>query len=300
MRPLAHAAARRLLFPAIEASWRCLFALAGRVLHPTSDLLIPTGSDRVLVIAPHPDDETIGAGGATALHARMGDKVTICVVTDGGQSRAMGLQQDEMQFTRKREAKEAVAALGEIELIQLGLREGEWRDDELHAHLARLLARLQPTIIYTTSFIDYHPEHIRVAWVLTETLKRREQPRKAIIRCYEVQVPLGPSLVNLLCVLDRVASNAKQHALSKYGSQRASLRWLRRYTRYQKALYQARQTVEAFCELTQEQFLSAGSEARLRPCIYRGIRSRPFTDPAAWLVGHVGRRRMKTSLLRSR
>ena len=38
---------------------------------------------RVLVIAPHPDDELIGAGGTIAKRSRRGDEVYVCVVTKG-------------------------------------------------------------------------------------------------------------------------------------------------------------------------------------------------------------------------
>ncbi|MBM4431934.1 MAG: PIG-L family deacetylase, partial [Chloroflexi bacterium] len=41
------------------------------------------GSLRVLVIAAHPDDEVIGAGGTIARHSAEGDQVYWCVVTQG-------------------------------------------------------------------------------------------------------------------------------------------------------------------------------------------------------------------------
>ena len=38
---------------------------------------------RVLVIAPHPDDEVIGVGGTIAKRVKAGDEVYVCVVTKG-------------------------------------------------------------------------------------------------------------------------------------------------------------------------------------------------------------------------
>jgi LmbE family N-acetylglucosaminyl deacetylase len=38
---------------------------------------------RVLAIAAHPDDETLGAGGTLARHAEQGDEVWVCILTDG-------------------------------------------------------------------------------------------------------------------------------------------------------------------------------------------------------------------------
>jgi len=43
------------------------------------------GQGPVLVLAPHPDDEVLGPGGALALHCAAGDNVSVVIVTDGGQ-----------------------------------------------------------------------------------------------------------------------------------------------------------------------------------------------------------------------
>jgi LmbE family N-acetylglucosaminyl deacetylase len=36
---------------------------------------------KVLVIAPHPDDEVLGCGGSIAVHNRKGDEIYVCIVT---------------------------------------------------------------------------------------------------------------------------------------------------------------------------------------------------------------------------
>jgi mycothiol S-conjugate amidase len=41
------------------------------------------GTDRVLVIAPHPDDESIGTGGILQQALKAGAKVKICLLTNG-------------------------------------------------------------------------------------------------------------------------------------------------------------------------------------------------------------------------
>src|SRR3954453_22266405 len=42
--------------------------------------------ERLLVLAPHPDDEVIGCGGLVAQHIREGREVRVVVATDGAQA----------------------------------------------------------------------------------------------------------------------------------------------------------------------------------------------------------------------
>jgi LmbE family N-acetylglucosaminyl deacetylase len=287
--------ARLLLYPAIETVWRWIFAGAGYVLRPTTRTLVPTGLDRVLVLAPHPDDETIGCGGAMALHALAGDNVTVCIITDGGQSRAGGLLRTEMKVRRRREAQNAIAALGSTELIQLDLPEGEWGDQELVKQLVSIFERAHPTVIYTTSIVDYHPEHMRAAQCLRVALSRLESRAGITIRLYEVQVPLTPLLANLVADIGRV-ERQKSQALEAYVTQRNSLGWVRRYSSYQQRLYRAPGLVEVFCEVPAERFVSLHRHTGGQPGNFRGIHSRPFTDIAAWLVGTRSRLRLRKQI----
>ena len=122
-----------------------------------------TRGERVLVIAPHPDDETLACGGTIALHAQAGDSVTIAIVTDGGSSRAGWLSREAIVHARRLEAEKTTARLGTSELVLMALPEGQWRQQELTDKLATLLEELRPHVIYCPSCVDFHPEHLRVA-----------------------------------------------------------------------------------------------------------------------------------------
>ena len=79
-----------------------------------SKRLSPDRINRVLVIAPHPDDETFGCGGALAMLARANTSPKIIFVTDGSASHlghALKSRED-IAAMRREEARSAASVLG--------------------------------------------------------------------------------------------------------------------------------------------------------------------------------------------
>ena len=70
---------------------------------------------RVLTVAAHPDDETLGAGGTMAWHAARGDTVWACVLADGASSRHDHVEQQADC------ARQACEVLGVERLVMVGL-----------------------------------------------------------------------------------------------------------------------------------------------------------------------------------
>ena len=69
--------------------------------------------DRVVVVAPHPDDEVLAVGGLLALLAGLGTAVEVVAVTDGEASNPGGsLPPPELAVRRVAETHAALAALG--------------------------------------------------------------------------------------------------------------------------------------------------------------------------------------------
>src|SRR4051812_8453262 len=73
------------------------------------------GGMHILVVAAHPDDETLGAGGTMAWHAARGDHVYVCILTDGASSRH---QYVELQADC---ARRACDTLGVKQVVLVGL-----------------------------------------------------------------------------------------------------------------------------------------------------------------------------------
>lgn len=272
-----------------ELLWSACFALAGRFLRPRADPWSAASGRRAVVVAPHPDDEVAGCAGAILRHGASGDPVTVACVTDGRRSRAYGLTPDEMARTRRDEARAAAVALAVDQLEWLGLPEAAWRPEELTARLRELLDRLDPAVVYAPSRIDFHFEHEQVARALAAALDgSRSSPA---VRVYAVQVPLGPSLANLILPLTGVAGEVRA-ALLCYRSQVGTLLRCLRHRRYLGRLYGAGEPVEEFWQMTAADYglLHRQAPARALVRTFRGLRYYAWSDPLAYLRGRRERR----------
>jgi LmbE family N-acetylglucosaminyl deacetylase len=279
-RSRARRAARRLGFELAEHTWGAACALIARTAQPARSLRswVPSGHARVLIVAPHPDDETIGVGGVIALHVAAHDELAIAVVTDGGASRAGGLNRAEMVRLREQEVRSATRILGVEQVECLRLDEGNWTA----AQATRLLAArfAASDLIYAPTCVDFHPEHVAVARLVAELL----QPGQTV-RAYQVGVPLTPVLVNMVADIGQV-SQRKLQALKALRTQADSIQPLLRFAGYQDRLYRL-SAAEVFWEMRAEVYtavVSAG-DWRRSVCPSRGIRPWPMSDPLAALVG---------------
>jgi LmbE family N-acetylglucosaminyl deacetylase len=144
----------------------------------------------VLVIAPHPDDESIGCGGALCLHAQRGDRVTAVYLTSG----ELGLKhlpRHDAWLTREREAAQAAKILGIAKLFFLRLADWFVSDavEKGAAKLRPILKRAKPDLVYLPHEHEWHPDHKAALPILRAALKdnRIAAPR---LRAYEVWTPL--------------------------------------------------------------------------------------------------------------
>ena len=288
---------RDILMGLIERLWALGFAIAGRIVRPAARAWLSPGGQHILAIAPHPDDEAIGCGGVLMLHKQRGDTVWIVYVTDGRQSRSLGLAPAAMAQRRRAEAEISANIVGVDRLIWLGLPEGDWATADARARLGALLAERVPDVIYAPSRVDFHPEHYRVAYALALALADRGQDA-TLVRVYQVQVPLTPRLTNLVADVSGIVPQSRA-MLQAYVSQWYSVARTLRQRRYSAALYGARAQAEEFWELPAGRYraLHAFAPDQWSATIFRGLRFYPWSDPLAYLRGRSARRRIARELV---
>lgn len=139
-----------------SAAWRADARLAS-VPVVSVDGVAPAGS-RVVVVAPHPDDEILACGGLL----QMASKALLVAVTDGEGSHpdSPAWPQARLIATRPQETLNALACLGvRADVLRLQIPDGGVTAVEADL-VARLAAVFEPDdVIVTTWRYDGHPDH---------------------------------------------------------------------------------------------------------------------------------------------
>lgn len=164
-----------------------------------------------LVVAPHPDDESLGCGGAIALLRQQNILVSVLVISDGTGSHPNSRQYPAPVLGRLRQT-EALAALkilgvGAEAVTFLGLGDGDipaMKMDGFQETLRRCqayLERLKPQTILLPWHGDRHRDH-RATWELitTSVADWRPAPRRL-----EYAVWMGGQPIESLDLGDRSA-----------------------------------------------------------------------------------------------
>ncbi|MEX0618271.1 MAG: PIG-L family deacetylase [Pseudohongiellaceae bacterium] len=136
---------------------------------PLSLLPLPTALSlenvgRVLVIAPHPDDEILSCGGTVALLRRNGSHVKVVVVTDGGAGDPDGTADGDIVETRRAECQRALAVLGVEDIVFLQEKDtGVENSPEIREQLRGLVSDFGPDWIFSPAPLDLHRDHVNVS-----------------------------------------------------------------------------------------------------------------------------------------
>lgn len=135
---------------------------------------------KVIVIAPHNDDEILGVGGTMAKYAQNGDEVIVCEVTAGDLN-------NEMVQLQKKEAIESHEMMGVkthfMDLPVVGLKEMETK--LLNSAFQKHLMELQPDVVFIPHKGDMHIDHRMTIEAAMVALRPVTFPNLKAIYAYE-------------------------------------------------------------------------------------------------------------------
>jgi hypothetical protein len=148
-------------------SWLAMrfFIALRRATHRMPSSLVTPKAGRVLVIAPHFDDEAIGCGGAIARHVQAGSQVCVAFVTNSQGLDPNASVRAKVGHTRRQEALAAQAVLGYQHLECFDLQDGHVvkHEKQLSLRLKDLFERFAPDAVFCPFPADGHGDHQAVA-----------------------------------------------------------------------------------------------------------------------------------------
>ncbi len=138
--------------------------------------------NKVLVIAPHQDDESIGCGGTLAKHTKAGGRLEVAFCTSGGEKRMY-------------EAKDAAKTLGSRinHFLQFDIRSLYKNTNQLAERFTELFNRVRPDIIFLPFMIDNHQDHVAVSRAFVKAYKNKAID--CFIYAYSVWTTQIPNIV---------------------------------------------------------------------------------------------------------
>ena len=146
---------------------------------------------RVLVVAAHPDDEVLGAGGAVARHARAGSEVVVLIMGEGVTSRFQQREAAPADLVERlrADARRAGDRLGVRELRFAGLPDNRFDSLDLLdvvMVVEKAIREIAPEVVYTHHGGDLNVDHqITFRAVLTATRPLPGAPVSEVC-CFEV------------------------------------------------------------------------------------------------------------------
>jgi LmbE family N-acetylglucosaminyl deacetylase len=116
-----------------------------------------TEQHRVVVVAAHPDDEILGCGGVTALHAAAGHRVVTVIACEG-----QSLRYGDREVAMAEQSRRAAAVLGVRDLRLLDFPDQRLDTvtlTQLIAPLEAIVREVQPTVVYCQFGGDINRDH---------------------------------------------------------------------------------------------------------------------------------------------
>ena len=144
---------------------------------------------KVLVVSPHPDDETIGCGGTLRKHVVEKDVVRVLFLTSGEQG-GHGRSEDETRCIRESEAEKAASILGIHDIEFWREKDGALRASRVITdRLVEYIHSYEPDLIYVPNELEFHPDHRATARLIRAA--RRSFSINPRILTFEVWTPLA-------------------------------------------------------------------------------------------------------------
>lgn len=164
--------------------------------------IIPEGNERILVLAPHVDDETIGLGGTIIKYANKNCKMDLVYLTDGRGSTSHK-SEEETAKERMEEGHIVKEKYGFNNVYFLERIDGTLNSNhkELIDDILGILQKEKPNTIFTPFLVDGNIDHIETTKAISKALEIWDDNFQEIY-LYQVNTIIDSEIVNAISILD--------------------------------------------------------------------------------------------------
>ncbi len=139
----------------------------------------------VLVVAPHPDDETLGCGGTIQKHIEQGDKVHWVIFTEITLSQGFSLERIKARQLEVQKVAQAYGFVGTHQLNFPTMRLDTIPKVELVSALGKVIKEINVDTLYVPYRGDAHSDHAAVFDACAACSKVFRYPTVKSVRAYE-------------------------------------------------------------------------------------------------------------------
>lgn len=129
---------------------------------------------KILFVAPHPDDEALGCGGAILKHKNEGDEIYWLIVTNI--DTANGWPEERVK-SRQKEIEQVAGEFGFQETIKLDFPTTKLDAipvSDMVGAISKVMSRIQPNTVYLPNRSDVHTDHhvvFQSVWSCTKNFR---------------------------------------------------------------------------------------------------------------------------------
>ena len=145
---------------------------------------------KILIFAPHPDDEVLGVGGTMINNIKNGNDVYVCIITKGYPP----LFSEERTKINQSDARKCHAFLGVKETIFLDMPSTQLEKIErsdMNQKILEVVQSIQPDEVYIPHFGDMQKDHQIVVESCMVALRPKYKPQVKRIYSYETLSETG-------------------------------------------------------------------------------------------------------------
>lgn len=139
---------------------------------------------RVLVIAPHMDDEVLGMGATIARRVDEGDEVHVCCVAHRVYDHTFDEKKNRFEMECAQRAQ-GVLGYKSLRFLDLPDERLETRIQDVIIALESCLGEIHPEVVYVNHRGDNHQDHKAVFQAAMVTLRPAGNPHLRTLLCYE-------------------------------------------------------------------------------------------------------------------